>query len=326
MSKLLLTLLLLLCFGCAQNHFNVPTESFADKVKMLGVVPIIVDADSDIRHPQREQLISLVAEMNRKYEQQLVRKLKATGNFYSVVLLDGEPQRTFSSLLFRREKRDDATIQYNKYFWKNDELRDYLRKNKLDAVMVIVVNGLSKIDKISSSTLLTSLTSEYNYLIMTAQILDANGTILWEYPNFRRRILAYAPMINLQYPDFSEAEANLSSKADVKFKTIEGIKRTFEQKYTDLFMRETLESKVYNMQFDEMTSLLSYEPEKGKKDLAPAGGKLKTHNEQAKPLTEQPISIPAEAKPAVASVPAVESSNAPTGILGEAVPAKTGMP
>ena len=58
-----------------------------------------------------------------------------------------------------------------------------------------------------------SLTSDYNYLIMTAQILDANGTILWEYPNFRQRILSYDPLINLEYPDFNEAEANLTTSA-----------------------------------------------------------------------------------------------------------------
>lgn len=312
MYKIILLSLFLLCSGCAQNHFNVPTENFANKVKVLGVVPIIVDSDSDIRHPQREQLISLVADMNRKYEQQLVRKLKSTGNFYSVALLDGEPQRIFTSLLFRREKRDDATIQYNKYFWKSEELREYLRKNNLDAVMMIVVSGLSKNDKISSSiTQLTSLTSEYNYLIMTAQILDANGTILWEYPNFRRRILSYAPMINLQYPDFSEAEANLSTKAAVKFKTIEGVKRAFEQKYTDLLLRETLESKVYGLQFDEMSSLLRYESEKDKKESVPADEKIKTRYEQSKPTTETPGNVPTATKPVTETAPAAEPQKTP---------------
>ena len=262
-------MVVLVSFGCAQNHFNVPVKNFASKVKVLGVVPIIVDVDSDIKHPQREQLLQLVAEMNRKYELQLVRKLKATGSFYSVVLLDGEPQKIFSSMLSRREKRDDATIQYNKFFWRTEELQEYLRKNKLDAVMMVLVSGISKSDKISSGSLLTSLTSEYNYLIMTAQILDGDGMILWEYPNFRRRILAYSPMINLQYPDFSEAEANLSEKADVKSKTIEGIKRAFELKNTDLLMRDTMEPKVYGTQFDEMVSLLGYDTEKGKKDPAP---------------------------------------------------------
>lgn len=305
MRRLLFLLpILLLSFGCAQNHFNVPTENFADKVKVLGVVPIIVDAGSDIRHPQKDQLISLVTGMNRRHEQQFVRKLKETGNFYTVALMDGDPDQIFASLLYRREKRDDATIRYNKYFWKNDELREYLRRNNLDAVMLIVVSGLGRVDKVSSSTLLSSLTSEYNYLIMTAQIMDANGAILWEYPNFRRRLLTYYPMIALQYPDFSEAEANLSAAAEVKFKTIEGITRRFEEKRKDLLLRETQESDVYGTQFDEMISLLRYDPDKEKKDTAPA---------TAQPLPAGAPPKTPEARPAV--VPAPPPAPVPDGTV-----------
>lgn len=319
MRRLLLLPLLLLCFGCAQNHFNVPTENFASRVKMLGVVPIIIDEDSDIRHPQKEQLISLVAGANRTHEYQLVRKLKETGNYYSVALLDSDPRTIFSSLLFRREKRDDASIQYNKYFWKNDELRKYIRKNNLDAVMLIVVSGLSKTDKIYSNTMLSSLTSEYNYLIMTAQILDTNGTVLWEYPNFRSRMPAYNPMIALQYPDFNEAEANISDKADLKFKTIEGIKRRFNEKDKDLLLRETKETEVYNKQFDEMISLLKYDVPKDEKSV-PVPEKSRPAVEQYRPavpaVTPEPVKpvtvpVPAMETPATVIVPAVEAPVTP---------------
>ena len=49
-------------FGCAQNHFNIPAENFASKVRVLGVAPILIDADSDISHPQKELLIPLISE------------------------------------------------------------------------------------------------------------------------------------------------------------------------------------------------------------------------------------------------------------------------
>ncbi len=266
MKRLFVLPLMFLVFGCARNHFNVPVENFTNKVRVLGVAPIMIDAGSDIRHPQKDELITLVADTNRTYDLQFVRKLKGTGNFYTVAPLDGDPRQIFANLLFRREKRDDATIHYNKYFWKNDGLRDYIRRNNLDAVMLVVVSGLGMTDKISSGNLIKSMTSEYNYLIMTAQILDANGTILWEYPNFRSRILSYDPMINLQYPDFSESDANLSATTNVKFKTLEGIRRTLDLKRKDLLRRETQESEVYGKQFDEMISLLKYDPDKEKKE------------------------------------------------------------
>ncbi|MDR3579415.1 MAG: hypothetical protein P4L44_05610 [Oryzomonas sp.] len=317
MKRLLLLPLLALMFGCAQNHFNVPTEHFAAKVKVLGVAPIIVDVNSDIRHPEKDRLVALLADMNRKYEQQLVRKLKVTGDFYTVVLLDGEPQRIFDNLYFRSEKRDDATIRYNKYFWKTDELRDYLKKNNLDAVMLLVVSGLTQNEKVYSNTLLSSRTSDYNNLILTAQILDGDGTILWEYPNFRDSILAYSPLINLQYPDFNEAEANFSGEADLKFKTIDGIRRTLDQRRKDLLMRETQESEVYGKQFDDIVSLLKYDADEEKKDAAPI-------NKPA-PQPEQPKPAEQAAKPAGISPPAAEPPAAPAApATDEIVPAKGG--
>jgi hypothetical protein len=327
MKRLLLLCVLLatVITGCSQNHFNIPTENFADKVRVLGIAPIIVDADSDIRHPQKDLLITLVTETNRKYEQQLVRKLKATSNFYTTALLDGDPQNIFGKIFSRREIRNDAKILYNKYFWKSDELRDYIQKNNLDAVMLLVVSGLTKSESVTSIGQLKSLTSDYNYLIMSAQILDANGTILWEYPNFHQRILSYDPLINLEYPDFNEAEANLTKSTAVKFKTIEGIRRTLEQKRKDLLLRETQESEVYGKQFDEMVSFLKYDHDKGKKTSAPVAGTPRPLQPVEQPV-KAPEVTPAPATtssnlevPAVTRVPVLEKPAAPTD---EIVPAR----
>jgi hypothetical protein len=303
--------------GCAQNHFNVPAETFAGKVKAIGIAPILLDKNSDIRHPQRNELISLLAETNRSNEQHFVRKLKATGNFYTVAFLDSDPQNLFNRFFFRHEMRDDASIQYNKYFWKNDELRNYIQKNNLDAVMLITVSGLTKKDKVTSITQMKSMSSDYNYLIMTAQIIDASGAVLWEYPNFRQRILEYEPMLNLEYPDFSEAEANLSSSAHVKFRTIDGIRRILTKKGKDLLLRDTQEAEAYGKQFDEMLSLLKFDSSKDK--AAP-----QTAGELSRPAAAsvQPARAPESQPPAA---PAPRPSSAPLDTLpptDEIVPAK----
>lgn len=315
---LVLTLLTTLISGCSQNHFNVPTENFADKVRVMGVVPIIVDADSDIKHPQKDELVAVVTELNRKYENQLVRKLKATGNFYTIALMDGDPQGIFTKLSSRREKRDDASILYNKYFWKNDELRDYIQKNNLDAVMLLVISGLTKSDKVTSLGQMKSLTTDYNYLTMTAQILDASGTVLWEYPNFRQQFLSYDPLINLEYPDFNEAEANLTTKAHVKFKTIDGIRRALEQKRKDLLLRETLEPEVYTRQFDAMISLLKYDHDKERKTTAPAVAEPPRPAQPAVQPAKTPEALPVPA-------PAAPPATAPAAPAVE-VPAVTRVP
>ena len=266
---LLMGLLLLpLLGGCAHNYYNLPQDAVAEKVKVLGVVPIIVDTDSDIRHPQREELITLLTNVNRSFERDLLRLVKNTNSFYTVTLLDADPKAVFTSTLFRRERRDDAAIQYNKYFWKEYALADFMRKNSLDAVMFVVVSGITRPDKISSANLLDSLTTDYNFLVMTAQIVDAKATILWEYPNFRQRNLSYSPLMNLQYPDFDEAKANMSPRVQVKFKTLEGIRRSLEKRRLDLLRRETPEVELYMSQFEDMTSML--EIDKDRKPAPPA--------------------------------------------------------
>jgi len=267
---LLISLLLLpLLGGCAHNYYNMPQDTVAEKVKVLGIVPIIVDADSDIRYPQREELLELLVSLNRSYERNLVRLVKNTNSFYTVTLLDADPGAIFASLLSRRERRDDASIQYNKYFWKDEMLAEFMRKNSLDATMFVVVSGITRPDRIYSSNLLDSLEADYNFLVMTAQIVDANGAVLWEYPNFRQRSLSYTPLINLQYPAFDEAKANASPKVQIKFKALEGIRRVLEKRRLDLLRRETPEAALYIAQFEEMSSLM--EIDKNRKP-APAAG------------------------------------------------------
>jgi hypothetical protein len=308
--------------GCAQNYFNVPAENFAEKVKVLGVAPIFMDADSDIIHPQKDLLIPLISDLNRKYEPLLVRKLQGTGNFFAVTLMADEPKQLFSSLMARREKRDDASILYNKYFWKNDEIGAYIKKNRLDAVMVIVVSGLTKTSKLYSSNLLTSLETDFNFLTMTAQIIGPDGTVLWEYPNFRGRLLTYYPLANLQYPDFSESEANLSKNTAVRFKSIDGIRRTLEQKKSDWLLRETPEPEVYGRLFDEMTSLVKLNGDKQVKGTAVADGTPLSPPVVSAPAPV-PVTAPTAQTPAQVPTPksAVSPAEAPASAPNEIVPA-----
>ena len=312
-------------FGCAQNHFNIPAENFASKVRVLGVAPILIDADSDISHPQKELLIPLISELNLKYEPLLVSKLKSTGNFYAVTPLTDSPQQLFGLLTARREKRDDADIQYNKYFWKNDEIGTYIKKNRLDAVMLLVVSGLTKSNKIYSSNLLTSLEANFNFLTLTAQIVDPDGTVLWEYPNFRGRLLTYYPLVNLQYPDFSESEANLSRNTQVRFKSVDGIRRTLDLKKKDWLFQETQEPEIYGRLFDEIVSLIATTDDKPKKGAAADGKQQPPLDGSPKAAASPEKTSPAVLAPAPAvTTPAPLPSVAPKGAV--AVPENSAAP
>jgi hypothetical protein len=252
----LLAVVALLNFGCATNYYSIPREDYQKKVRVLGVAPFFLDTESDIKFPDKAPLLALVRDMNRTNEPELVARLKDSGAYLSVRMPDAQADRLFTTLMFRRELRGDAGIVYNKYFFKQQELKDFIEKNNLDAVMLVVVSGLTRSDKVYSSNLLEYLQHDYNYLILTAQILDANGTVLWEYPNFRQHLNQVTPLINLQFPDFDEATANVSEVVDVKFKTIPGITRTFGKTVSSSVQNNARVSKPYDAVFDEIVSML----------------------------------------------------------------------
>ena len=252
----LLCMVAMLGFGCASNYYNIPRETFEKKVKILGVAPIFIDSESDIRYPEKEALVNLIKDYNRKNEKELVTRLKDTGTFFSVRLLDDDADRLFFNMLFRKERRDDASVVYNKYFFKLPELKDLVTRNGLDAVMFTVVSGLTRQDTVRSSNLMSYLKSDYNCLVMTSQIFDADGNILWEFPNFRESIPSLPAFLELQYPDFDEAKSNETDKVDVKFKTIPGITRTLN------ISEESGGAKVssaYASIFSDMAALLKPE-------------------------------------------------------------------
>jgi tryptophanyl-tRNA synthetase len=57
-------------FGCAHNYYNIPQETLEKKVKTIGVAPIFTDEESDIRHPDKQAIVSLVKAYNAKNEKE----------------------------------------------------------------------------------------------------------------------------------------------------------------------------------------------------------------------------------------------------------------
>ncbi|RQW77150.1 MAG: hypothetical protein EHM51_02275 [Geobacter sp.] len=299
-------------FGCAQNYYNIPAESYAKKVRVLGVAPIFTDAESDIRHPEKEALIPVIEEMNRKNESELVARLKDTGAYLSVRTTEGRADQLFSSLFFRRERRSDAGVVYNKYFFKQPELKELIEKNSVDAVMVVVASGLTKREKLYSSNYLSYLEQDYNFLTLTAQILDAQGNILWEYPNFQQKLRSLTPLLNLQYADFDEAEANVTDKVDVKFKTVPGITRALGKIKASPVRSDVKVSSSYQQIFDEMVSTLKpqfrFPWEKAREETGREEARPEPQARAIRPVKPEQKAVKVQ-QPAAA--PAVEAEPAP---------------
>jgi len=257
-KTMLLPILLLALTGCAANYYNVPREVYEKKVRVLGVAPILLDAESDIRTPEKGEVLRIIREANRKNEKELVEILKGTGEYFSVRFLDDEADQLYAAIVSRRERRDDAGVVYNKYFYKPDELKKFITRHNVDAVMLVTVSGITMLEKLYSNNLLAYLEDNYNNLIITGQILDADGSLLWEYPNFRQRFPTYAPLFALQYPDFEESRANLTDQVNIKHKSIAGIGRAFAKTEASSSKDSRQVSVLYNKQFADMAALLQY--------------------------------------------------------------------
>ncbi|HJV64677.1 MAG TPA: hypothetical protein VJ550_02970 [Geomonas sp.] len=302
-------------FGCAHNYYNIPQETVEKKIRVIGVAPLFTDGDSDVKHPEKAAVVTLVRNINAKNEKELIARLRDTGIFYAVRQVDADPTTLFGKLVASRERRDDAGIIYNKYFYKKDELKQLMTDNELDALLLVTVSGLTRQGKVYASNYLSYLETDFNYLIMTAQLVDRDGSTIWEYPNFRRSALSYPLMFPLQYPDFDEAAANLSDKVDVKYKTVPGITAAFGKTETSAAKGPDV-STLYARQYDEMITLLTpYRPLfGGKKDnAAPAPAT------QASPAPAA-VAEPATAKTAEAAPQAVAKPVEPAAAVQPAAP------
>jgi hypothetical protein len=316
---LLLVLSLLLCAGCAANYYNIPRETYEKKVKVLGVAPILLDTESDIRHPEKGEILRIAREANRKNERELVDILKSNGDYAAVRFLEEDPDQLYAALAPRRERRDDAGVVYNKYFYKQEELKRLIARHNVDAIMLVTVSGITMLEKIYSNTLTSYLEDNFNNLIMTAQILDGDGTLLWEYPNFRQKFITYTKLFDLQYADFEEARANLTDQVRIKNKSIPGIGRAFAKTESSSVKSAKQVATLYNKQFYAMSSFLHYfrNPFDEKKDEKKPEAAVTPIQDEYAPRTAVPVSTvpppalplapppaPAPAKPA-ATVPAV---------------------
>lgn len=316
-------------FGCAHNYYNIPQETLEKKVRTIGVAPIFTDAESDIRHPDKASIVSIVRTYNMKNEKELVAKLRSTGIFYAVRPVEGDAARLFESLVWNRERRDDAGIIYNKYFVKKEELKQLLAQNGLDAMLFVTVSGLTRQGKVYSSNLLSYLETDFNYLSMTAQMLDREGNTIWEYPNFKTNRLSYPLFLALQYPDFDEAAANLTEKVDVKFKTVAGVNAAFAKTEASSVQNAPEVSTLYVKQFEEMLALLkTYKPLFGGKEkereTAPApgmGAPVYYTPPAAAPAAPAPQAVPATVStPPQQPVPAPAPAAPVTVTPGDIVP------
>ncbi len=204
--------------GCGVQPFKISRAEYGQKVRTLGVLPLMVDEASDLRHPEKNQLKTMIKENNRGKVDFLIARLKEQKNYFDVRYVPGEPEALFNQLV----KGSDATDRKNgaerHYEFNAEFLTTLSEKNLVDGYLVIILHGIMLPQKRWDRTHLNYLESEYNVIIENAYVILPSGQVVWEHKG-----LAGDPFLALQYPDFDEAFYNKTNKVKIKFVDIEGL-------------------------------------------------------------------------------------------------------
>ena len=223
--KRMLSCFLLIVFlaGCGSGKFQVPKQEYQTKVQVLGVLPLLVDTNSTLTYPGKDNLFDILARSASGKHEFLVEALKEKKGYFDVRSLPASPELTALSLLGAGSSHDESGWPQG-YAFDAATIAEMARQNVLDAVLVVVFSGEQTEETRRSRTKLETLTTYYNDIRATAAVIDRNGEILWQLagPESFRALL-------LQYADFDEAYYNKTDLVRVKNITLSGVERVLDE-------------------------------------------------------------------------------------------------
>ena len=121
----------------------------------------------------------------------------------------------------------------------------------VDAILVVIFNGVDRDEKRWDRTKLTFLRANYNVILASAMVLTADGQVLWEYHGKPGE--SFLP---LQYPDFDEAHYNKTEEVKIRHISLAGLERTLAERSNSLFSRASGPLPYQNL-FDQLASELN---------------------------------------------------------------------
>jgi len=246
---LLYGLLPVLLSGCGWGTFQVPKQEFQAKVQVLGVLPLLVDRTAPLDFPQKEALFDLIERVNLGKHEILVSRLKAKKGYFDVRPLSGDPELLKLSLLATRKPADKFGRPQG-YEFNSEDVAALSRRNVVDALLVVVFSGAQVEDTRRSRTLLETLKTTYNDVMVTAAVIGRDGRVLWKLAGED----SYQAL-QLQYPDFDEAYYNRSDQVQLKYISQGGVERILEEKPDESGKKQLPET--YQRLFDRIVSSIS---------------------------------------------------------------------
>lgn len=250
MRCVLLSLLTALLLAGCGGYYKIPKKEYQERVQTLGVLPILVDADSTILRPDKAEVIDLLRRMSSGRESRLIEILRQDKTYFDVRAVSGDPDALFSRLILNRALRGEGDKLYRRYQFSGQSAAELAQTNGVDALLVIVLNGVVRPEKRWDNPPTTFLKTDYNSIQATAAVVLPSGELAWEYPG-----AAGDGFLALQYPDFVEAKYNMTDQVKTKDITLVGLERTLVEREKALLGGTSFPS-VYRVLFEEISSAL----------------------------------------------------------------------
>lgn len=250
MLRSLFLLLLLVSLTACQGSFQVPKEQYRERVKTLGVLPLMVDGKSAIEHPDSAGVVALLRKYSSNKQQHFVELLQAEKSYFDVREVSGDPQRLMNRLVRSRSVQETPDGPYHHYDLSPEVVAELARENVVDALLVIVLNGTTRVQKRWDRNRPTYLEAPFNDILASAMVVLPSGEVLWQYDG-----PASSPFLALQYPNFDEAYYNKTEKVALHFVTLEGVERALSEPGRSWF-QDTKLSRPYQELFQDMAKQL----------------------------------------------------------------------
>lgn len=221
MKKMAWLLLPILLLGCGGGAYKIPKDEYRDRVRTLGVVPLLVDGESTIKHPQRQEVVNLLRRESAEKHERLLSMVRDSKSYFDVRRVHGDPQDIFHRLVRGTSMRGEGDNVYRRYHFDGAAAARLASENMVDGLLVVIFNGVERVEKRRDrGTSLSFLEAPYNSILATAAVVLPSGEIAWEYGGEPG-----VPFLPLQYADFDEAFYNRTDEVKVRFISTIGLER-----------------------------------------------------------------------------------------------------
>ncbi len=252
MKRIALLLLPLFLIGCAGGTYKLPKDEYRERVRTLGVLPLMLDEGSTITHPERRELIELLHRANAGKDDRLISILRDRKGYFDIRQVDGNPRALFASLVRGSALRGEGDAVYRRYHFDGATAARLSSEHMVDALLVVIMGGVERVERRRDrAPFVTYLEAPYNSILVTAAVVLPSGEMAWEYAGE-----AGDPFLPLQYADFLEADVNRTDEVRIKFISLPGLERALTEPSRGILVRDQFPGLYQNL-FQRISSSLN---------------------------------------------------------------------